>query len=220
MNAFLRVAITCLSLCALTAIAQTRYVSDQLVITLRTGPSTQNAISRNLTSGDRVEVLEVLPAEGYSRVRTTDGEEGWVLTQYLQDELTAAQQLDRVNRDFAVTDQRRAELEAELEAALADLAATRETRDSAEMSTAQLAAELDNVRSASASALETREQNERLRARVSELTAANEMAQTEIADLRSRERQNWFVVGAAVLFGGIVIGLVAPSLRRQRRSSW
>jgi SH3 domain protein len=48
---------------------------------------------------------------------------------------------------------------------------------------------------------------------VDELTANN-------ARLAGRNNQNWFVVGAAVLLGGIVIGLVAPSLRRKRRSDW
>jgi len=38
--------------------------------------------------------------------------------------------------------------------------------------------------------------------------------------LSSRSRQNWFIVGAGVLSGGIVIGLIAPSLRRKRRSDW
>jgi SH3 domain protein len=40
------------------------------------------------------------------------------------------------------------------------------------------------------------------------------------ARLGSRNNQNWFVVGAAVLLAGIVVGLVAPSLRRKRRSDW
>jgi SH3 domain protein len=48
---------------------------------------------------------------------------------------------------------------------------------------------------------------------VEELTAAN-------GELSGRSRQNWFIVGAAVLFGGIVIGLIAPTLRRKRRSDW
>jgi SH3 domain protein len=59
-----------------------------------------------------------------------------------------------------------------------------------------------------------------LRRRVSELTAETEAAAIENSQLGSRSRQNWFVVGAAVLFAGIVIGLIAPTLRRTRRSSW
>ena len=42
----------------------------------------------------------------------------------------------------------------------------------------------------------------------------------ENAALGGRSSQNWFIVGAGVLFGGIVIGLIAPSLRRKRRSDW
>ena len=52
-----------------------------------------------------------------------------------------------------------------------------------------------------------------LRARESELEALR----LENGALANRERQNWFVVGAAVLTGGIVLGLVLPSLRRRRR---
>jgi SH3 domain protein len=81
-------------------------------------------------------------------------------------------------------------------------------------------AELADVRSASAEALQTRAENENLRRRVAELTAATEVANMQIDELSRRERQNWFIIGAAVLFAGIVIGLVAPTLRRKRRSSW
>jgi SH3 domain protein len=59
-----------------------------------------------------------------------------------------------------------------------------------------------------------------LQRRVAELESAADAANREIDELRRREQQNWFIIGAAVLFGGIVIGLVAPTLRRKRRSSW
>jgi SH3 domain protein len=42
----------------------------------------------------------------------------------------------------------------------------------------------------------------------------------EKRELESENRQEWFIVGAAVLFGGILIGLVAPHTKRKRRSSW
>jgi SH3 domain protein len=209
-----------LLLLAFTAEAQTRYVSDELVITLRTGPSNQNAIIRNLTSGARVEVLENNDDGSYARVRLTDGVEGWVLTQYLQDEPTDSLRLATAARELADAARRAADFEDQATELEAELATTREALSQSQAYAEGIEAQLADIRSASASAIETREQNERLATRVSNLTAAADLADMEIRELRSRNRQSWFIVGASVLFGGIVIGLVAPSLRRKRRSSW
>jgi SH3 domain protein len=210
----------CLFLFACALQAQTRYVSDELVITLRTGPSSQNAITRNLTSGARVEVLEENDAGNYARVRLVDGTEGWVLTQYLQDEPTASLRLTTATRELAEAERRAAEFEDGATGLDAELATTREALEQLQAYAEGIESELADIRAASASAIETREQNERLTSRVSSLTAEADLVDMEMRDLRSRNRQSWFIVGAGVLFGGIVIGLVAPSLRRKRRSSW
>ena len=73
----------------LTSWGQSAWVSDQFEITLRTGPSTTNAIERMLSSGTELVVLEQDDESGYSHVRTTGGTEGWVLTRYLMDEPSA-----------------------------------------------------------------------------------------------------------------------------------
>ena len=200
--------------------AQTRYVTDTLVITFRPGPSTEYVPSRNLTSGARVEVLEELVDDGYSRVRLEDGDEGWVLSQYLQTDLTAAQRLATATRELNDIGQSAESLQGQASELETELIATRQSLAEAEASRSRLEVELADIRSASASAIETRSQNERLTARVSNLTAEVDLAEMEVRDLRSRSRQSWFIVGASVLLGGIVIGLVAPSFRRKRRSSW
>ena len=86
-------AIFAIVLFAGTASAQTVWVSDEFEITLRTGPSTSNAIERMLSSGTQLEVLERDDESGYSRVRTRAGTEGWVLTRYLMSEPSAREQL-------------------------------------------------------------------------------------------------------------------------------
>lgn len=207
-------------LCVVTAMAQTRYVSDELVITFRTGPSSQNAITRNLTSGDRVQVLETLEDEGYSRVRLDDGAEGWVLTRYLQDGPTAELQLAASARELSETRAENVSLSERVDALERELAEARQSLGETQSRAANLEAEVTDIRDASASTLEIRDQNENLRRRVTQLTNDAEVLSLEISELESRERQNWFVVGAAVLLGGIVIGLVAPSLRTRRKSSW
>ena len=63
-------AVFILALLAVTASAETRYVSDELEITLRQGESTSHRISAMLKSGTAVEVLGTNKATGYSRVKT------------------------------------------------------------------------------------------------------------------------------------------------------
>ena len=59
--------------------AESRYVSDKLEITLRSGKGNSYSITRMLSSGTQVEVLEVDKSKGYSKIRTKSGKEGWRL---------------------------------------------------------------------------------------------------------------------------------------------
>jgi SH3 domain protein len=203
------------------AAAQTRYVSDELTITLRTGPSTRNQITENLTSGDAVDVLEELPEEGYTRVRVlSSGVEGWVISRYLVPDLIAADRLVNAERDLVAAKRRVSELEAANGELNADLSGARERLETTQATNSEISTELSDIRNAAANAVALRDQNESLRRRVNELTAETDQLQITNAELTSRNRQNWFVVGAAVLLGGIVIGLIAPSLRPKRKTAW
>ena len=83
-----------IAILSFSAHAQTRYVSDKLVITVRTGQGAQFQIIKTLESGDHVKVLETTDT-GYTLIETTDGTEGWVRTQYLADEPVASEKLIR-----------------------------------------------------------------------------------------------------------------------------
>ena len=82
------------------AYSETLYVSDQLTLNLREGPSDTAAVLRpSLTSGDALEVLRRDDAGSeFLEVVTEDGRQGWVHGQYLvttpiaQDRLQAAQE--------------------------------------------------------------------------------------------------------------------------------
>ena len=64
--------------------ADTRYVSDMLILTLREGQGSQYKAIRTLRTGTPIEVLE--ESARYFRVRTQEGEEGWVEKQYISPE--------------------------------------------------------------------------------------------------------------------------------------
>ena len=209
-----------LSLISISAFGQSMYVSDELVVTLRTGPSTQNAILRNLSSGTRVEFLESSSDSGYVRVRTADGTEGWVLTQYLTDEPIARERLANTARELEEARARVSELGERVGALSEELSVTSGRLQDAEVANSAMTAELADIRTASSNVLTLRDQNESLRRRLNDRDQELSALVTETAALRSRAVREWFVVGAGVLFGGIVLGLVLPSLRRPKRSQW
>ncbi|HEX5046662.1 MAG TPA: TIGR04211 family SH3 domain-containing protein [Gammaproteobacteria bacterium] len=110
------VAIAILLGCATAAAAETAWVTDSLRLGLYAEPDASGAPSQNLTSGTALEVLE--RTQGYARVRTAAGSEGWVKSAYLVDEKPAALRV--------------AELEAELASLRTDADRARAARVSAE----------------------------------------------------------------------------------------
>lgn len=216
-----RIMLLCLLGVALPAIGQTRYISDNIPVTLRTGPSLENRIVRNLSAGVRVEALETDEDSGYTRVRVaSDGTEGWVLTRYLLQEPIARDRLAVAERELATARSRIAELEAQVAALGEELDAARGQLKDVTATSKEITTELQDIRAASANAIELRDQNDELRRRLAEADHRINRLTMEQTELASDSRRTWFMAGAGVLLAGMVIGLVAPSLRRRRRSSW
>jgi SH3 domain protein len=87
---------------------QVRYVTDELAIALRDGPSGEAPTRGVLTSGARVQVLERREASGYARVRTSEGKEAWIQEKYLTREPIARLRVERAETELATA---RAELD-------------------------------------------------------------------------------------------------------------
>ena len=206
----------------LLAQAQTRYVTDRTIVEIRRGPSTEYLILRNLEAGERVEVLEQNEEAGYSRVRVADqGTEGWILTRFLSAEPIARERLAVAERSLAAARERVTALEGQTAELTRDLTATRAELQQTQTNHGNVSKELTDIRTAAANVVEIRDRNTRLQQTAHRARAPGRGAhRRECAPRGSLSNQNWFVVGAAVLLAGIVIGLVAPSLRRKRRSDW
>jgi SH3 domain protein len=216
-----RLIILCLlGLAASGADAQTRFVSDRLEVTLRTGTSTQHAIVRMLPSGTRLEVLEVDAANGYTRVRTAEGVDGWVLTRYLMDQPATREQLAAANSRVETLGARVADLSAQVDALAGERDALAGERDGLGAEHEEVRAELERIKRVSASAVEIDRANRELRARVAAAEQAGDGLRAEIAELKRNTQRDWFLAGAGVLFGGLLLGLVIPRLRLGRRSRW
>jgi SH3 domain protein len=81
-----------------TAVAETAYVSDKLVIGVYTTASTDGERLAQLLTGDTVEVLS--RELEYSQVRLEDGREGWIKNSYLSDDPPAAARIPALQAEI------------------------------------------------------------------------------------------------------------------------
>ena len=196
-----------------------RYVSDELEITMRSGQGVKFGIRKMLTSGAKLEVLETDPA-GYSKVRTDQGVEGWVLSRYLSNTPSAR---DRI----AASEQQVVNLQldvAKYKEELNNLTARNSDADGENMSlkeTAQrLSTELDDLRKTASNAVGLDNENRQLKEKLQQVDHDMQLLIIENSALKDNDAKSWFLIGAAVLFGGLLLGLILPRLRFQKKDSW
>ena len=202
------------------SLAQSAWVSDQFEVTLRTGPSTSNAIRVSLSSGTRLEILETDSASGYTRVRTDRGTEGWVLSRYLMNEPSAREQLQTLSSQLSTAAERGSSLSSQLDAIRGEQRSAEDQIRQLEREKGALTEELDAIRRTAANVLAIDRQNNELQEKLTNAEIDIDRLSEEVRGLRNQTNRSWFVAGAGVLLFGVVLGLVIPRMRWQRRSRY
>lgn len=203
----------------LTAAAATKYVSDHLVITLRTGQGNQFAITKTLPSGTLLTILEETDT-GYTKVRTPDGTEGWVRTQYLSDEAPAAEKLAKAEEKLAKLQEKMSTLQqevTELRKEKAQIDSQHSKLVSEHKSTAD---ELNKLSQIAARPRQLETENTELREKFAKINDELTLIKQENQVLKDRSKRNWFLAGALVVIIGMIIGLIIPKLRFRKKDSW
>lgn len=216
---FLIISCLLLSSFSFSAQAKTQYVSDHLVITVRTGQGAQYQIIKTLETGTHVEVLEETDT-GYTRVKTPDGVEGWVRTQYLADEPVAKEKLELALSQLAKS----RDAHKKLKDSYANLSKEHKELSQIQASLSsdkqQLDSELARLNEVAKKPIILDKQNKELLEKNVTLEKDLQRLTQENHSLKDRSQREWFIAGALVLFGGIILGLIIPKLRRRKTSSW
>lgn len=202
------------------AFAQSAWVTDQFEITLRSGPSTSNAIQLMVGSGTRLDVIERDAESGYTRVRTQGGTEGWVLTRYLMTEPSAREQLERLTSQLTNANSRGSSLDSQLNAIRSEYDSAKQQIATLEREKAAAETELAEIKRTAANVLAISDQNKTL---MDQLTAAQIRADTleqENRVLASQTTRYWFMAGGLVLLVGFLLGIWLPRIQWQRRSRY
>jgi len=209
----------CSLLAALSAHAETRYVSDQLIITVREGKGSDQPLVTSLRTDAPVEVLE--EDDKYLKIRTEDGLEGYVLNQYITTEVPRSITIRKLEKEIAKLQGKVKELESEKAAMKGhdrtaaetisglekELAAARKKLDETTAQYTALKEQSGNVIEIAADRDRLETENGRLAKEIEELTAEN-------ASLLRTGMIKWFIAGGGVFFFGWLLGKLGGKKRR------
>jgi len=86
-------------LCAQQALADTRYVSDNIFTYIHNGPGTQYRILGSVKAGEPLEVKAVNSEAGFTQVVDGRGREGWIKNSELQSQISLRERLPQVEKE-------------------------------------------------------------------------------------------------------------------------
>jgi SH3 domain protein len=209
--------------------ADTRYVGDQLIITLRQGKSTKHRILKTLETGTPVEILE--EDSSYLRVRTSDGTEGYVLRQYISSNPPKTQRIDELEVEKSLLQKKNSELEKNKKELAMQLKSIQENYDRELSDLTTKSADIDqNIEQAlnneriitekyntlvtqAENVLEIAEERERLLQDNKKLSAGIKKLQEKNKKMSDSRMIKWFLAGGGVFFFGWLIGKISRKKR-------
>ena len=205
--------------------ADRRYVSDMLIITLRAGKGQEYRVIKTLKTDTPVEALE--ESEDYLRVRTDEGEEGWVAKQYITTEVPKSVIIEGLKEETSKLNARIEELEkdqaslleqfevatqrhaAKVEELDKNASNSKEEASRLKIKLAQITEKHNTLIDQSKNVVDLISEQKRLQAKNVNLNTRVEHLQKENTGLRNTRRLEWFLAGGGVFFIGWIAGKVS-----------
>ena len=201
--------------------AEKAYVADSFNITFRSGPSVENKIIDILLSGQPLEVLDSLG--DWSHVQLLENgqvtKEGWVLSRYLMTRQPWKIQADSLVEENTRLKEQLTPAENKLSEALGrEQMLTMKLQDRTE-ALRKTSEEYESLKQESKEYLRLRATYRATRSQLEIIQKDFQVVTEEIKNLRSSQRNKWFVTGALVLLCGLLMGLILGRRRKKRPSS-
>jgi len=202
------------------AIAETRYVSDQLVITLREGMGNQYRVIKTLKTDTP---MEVLSEKGrYLFVKLADGSEGYVLKQYIAKKMPTTLRVKKLSAEVEQLRQQQEQQQQLTQKTQAESAMLRQQLSEANSSLTlneellkNTKAELSDLQMKAENVLLIDQERQRLKGELSAATKELEQLRQDNKAMLNTAMIKWFVAGGGVLF----IGWVAGKFSRKKKRS-
>lgn len=212
-----------LGLCTLglNAHSATRYVTDELTITLRSGENNTYRVIKSLPTGTSLEILSENPQSGYSKVKTSDGIEGYVLTRFLVDTVPAKQQLSTVREELEQLRAQPNKIEEQLAELQKKFNALNAKQSSLVIENSELKQRMNLIRKNASNVVSLMDERDKVKEQVNELTTEIDTLRLKNLELQNHSDKKWFMIGAGILAAGLILGLIIPKLGGgRRRTNW
>jgi SH3 domain protein len=195
-----------------TGFAESMYISDNLKVTVRRGPSTEYKIIDIAESGERVDILEA--GEEWTLVRLDNGKEGYVTSRYLVATPTHAIRLEQLQSKHKSLTQQAASLLEENTSLREENKQLKSALGGTERSLKKLDSDYKELKAGSAEFLSLKTKYKQVSEQLAEQTKKADRLDKELSKVELNQYIKWFLAGSGVLLAGFVIGF---SARRQRR---
>lgn len=198
-----------------------RYVSDELTVPLRSGPSNQHRILKFLKSGTALSVLETSEDGKYTNVDINGDKTGWVLTENLMDIPSGRDRLAAANKKFANSNQIIKDLKDSIAEMRSEIKQLKNENSSLQNERTNLNNSLEDLKITAANPLALSKKNKELKKELEKARANEAMLENDNQQLRSNVMQEWFIIGGGVAIGSLLLGIILTRINwRRKRNSW
>ncbi|MBU1168288.1 MAG: TIGR04211 family SH3 domain-containing protein [Proteobacteria bacterium] len=199
-----------LILLAYPVMAQDIYVTDSLKATFRTGPGNDHKILRMISSGERMTVLEA--QENWTKVQLPSGTEGWMLNQWLTEDVPKGIQLEALQKKYESLLSKHSALKQEFELMETENKSLKVNLAISNKKERDIRNEYDELKAGSGQYLELKADYTKIKTSFEEKTRECD----KLNDQLTQKQIFWTLTGAGILLTGIIIGF---SSKRKRRHS-
>jgi len=188
-----------------------RYVSDQLTIPMRTGTTMNHKILKFLDSGLPVVVLDQSEDEKHLLIALAADESktGWVEASLLMNAPSAREQIVAIKKKNQDLKNQHDELKQQI----ADL-------KKKELKLAEVQRTLAQLRKSAAKPILVAEENVELKKQLEAEQLRNKHLVAENVFLSDENIKQWFMIGAAVSIGSLIMGLLITRINWKKKDRW
>ena len=200
--------------------AETVYVTDNLSLSLKSEESMRSKVLKALPVGTPLTVIKENKKNGFTRVRSDDGMEGYIETRHITKQPPILNQTETSSKILESLQTENTALKAELATVKSAITPGTSLEQSLANERDQLRRELGELKKTAASSIQLKNERDELEERVVNVERDLQQFKLENQALKDTANQDWFLYGGALALIGVLLGFILPKLGWRRKSSW